>query len=77
MIDGKAVILQSGEEIIISSCGHCGGTGTCTRGWKSAWSGETFSCADCILEVYQKYNDTTKKRRVKCSACDGKGKVRL
>ncbi len=50
MVDGKVVILQSGEEVIISSCGHCGGTETCKRIW-SNFGGETFSCAGCILEV--------------------------
>lgn len=74
MLDGKVIVLQSGEEVIISTCGHCNGTGTCTR---IVDGHNESSCPDCIVNVFEGYNKATAKLIVKCSACQGKGKVRL
>ncbi len=76
MIDSKVVVLPDGRQVIITTCGHCDGTGTCKRGLE-IYSGERASCPDCILNIFKYYNEKTKKFIVRCAVCNGSGKVRL
>ena len=57
------------SEVVIVTCAHCNGTGTCNAGYRSS------SCRSC--QEAKGIPDPWNTRYVACAECHGSGKQRL